>query len=143
VNIDYFKTHDIPEKLFCKSCNQEASHYHLKQCGPHLGAFCGDCQCKIKHLSKKKNTTKREKVDLSKYRKEKYDRGYAFCAICYRSASNIKAKTGLELEVHHIREVQHKGTEDAENLICVCVDCHSLIHSIRNITWRNADTWRQ
>jgi hypothetical protein len=141
MNPEWLKTHEIPEDLHCKRCQVDIVDYRLKQCGPHLGAFCNLCDQKIKHLSKRKNTNKRKKQDLSKYREEKFSRGYVFCAICYRSAADIKKQTSLDLEVHHIREVQHGGTEDAENLLCVCVDCHNLLHSIRYITHRNANTW--
>lgn len=141
--MEYFKTHEVPESLFCNSCQENITDFSMKQCGPHVGAFCNQCKNKIKHLSKKKNSSKRPRKDLSKYRKLKFEKGYAFCAICYRSASDIKVQTALDLEVHHILEVQHNGNEDPENLLCVCIDCHNLIHSIRYITHRDDSTWRK
>lgn len=137
-----FPEYEDPKVLFCSTCDYDA-HIERRQCGPHLGAFCIHCTKKIKHLKKLKNLNRRPAKDYTAVRKDKYKRGYAFCSICYRPSTMIVEKTGLQLEVHHILEVQHGGTEDPENLLMVCCDCHNLIHSIRMITHRNLNTWKK
>jgi hypothetical protein len=136
-----FKEYESPEKMYCIECDVE-TFYEKKQCGPHLGAYCIHCTKKIKHLKKLKNINKRTTANNDHVLKDKYSRGFEFCAICYRPLMHIFEKTGLKLEVHHIKEVQHGGDNDPENLLCVCCDCHNMIHSVRMITHRNNNTWK-
>lgn len=137
-----FSEYEDPQEMECFSCNVSVN-ITKKQCGPHLGAFCNVCGMKIRHLKKLKNLNKRKSKDYTGELSSKASKGYAFCSICYRPSTMIIAKTGLKLEIHHIREVQHDGTEDPENLLVVCCDCHNIIHSIRMITHRNLNTWRK
>ena len=137
-----FPEYEDPKVLFCKFCDHD-SHIERRQCGPHLGAFCIHCTKKIQHLKKLKNLNRRPAKDYKHLVKDKCSRGYAFCSICYRTRDFIIQKTQVDLEVHHLREVQHDGTEDPENLILVCQDCHNIIHSIRMITHRNLNSWKK
>ena len=137
-----FPEHENPIGLFCPSCNMEMDYYK-KQCGPHLGAYCKVCDSKIRHLKKMKNINRRPAKNNDHLLKDKFSRGYAFCAICYRTSTHITTQTGIKLEVHHIKEVQHTGGDEPENLLCVCCDCHNLIHSIRMITHRNLNSWKK
>ena len=34
-----------------------------------------------------------------------------------------------DIQAHHIIYRSHGGTNDIRNLICLCVDCHSRVHS--------------
>lgn len=137
-----FPEYEDPKVLFCPTCNYDA-HIERRQCGPHLGAFCIHCTRKIKHLKKLKNKNRRPAKDYKHLIKDKCSKGYAFCSICYRTRDFIIQKTNVDLEVHHLLEVQHGGTEDPENLILVCQDCHNMIHSVRMITHRNLNSWRK
>ena len=44
------------------------------------------------------------------------------CCICYRFC-------GVKIETDHIRPKEDDGTDDIENAIPVCFDCHAEIHS--------------
>ena len=46
-----------------------------------------------------------------------------FCWLCLT--------TDCALELHHIVEVAQGGTDDAQNLQVLCVDCHALTHRLR------------
>ncbi|MGG6242896.1 HNH endonuclease signature motif containing protein [Nodosilinea sp. AN01ver1] len=51
------------------------------------------------------------------------------CCICRRFRP-------LHLQVHHIVEKKDGGTDDKENLIAICVSCHSDVHSETKLTRR-------
>lgn len=137
-----FPEHEDPQEMECTSCNMQME-IERRQCGPHVGAYCKLCGTKIRHLKKLKNLNRRPAKNNDGLLKDKYSRGFAFCSICYRSSTQILEKTGLKLEIHHIKEVQHGGDNTPENLLCVCCDCHKLLHSIRYITHRNLTTWQK
>lgn len=40
----------------------------------------------------------------------------------------------LSIQVHHIIEKSHGGTDELENLIPVCIQCHAYIHTKSNMT---------
>ncbi|SHI03967.1 HNH endonuclease [Clostridium collagenovorans DSM 3089] len=40
----------------------------------------------------------------------------------------------LKIQVHHIIEKNDGGTDDIDNLIPICIDCHASIHTITNMT---------
>ena len=33
------------------------------------------------------------------------------------------------LQIHHIIYRSHMGTDDVENCMCLCVDCHNMAHN--------------
>lgn len=41
-------------------------------------------------------------------------------------------KNGTKLEVHHIIYRSQNGSDDAENLITLCHDCHVALHQGKN-----------
>lgn len=43
------------------------------------------------------------------------------CCICRRFSP-------LQIQIHHIVERSNGGTDDEENLIPICINCHSLVH---------------
>lgn len=51
------------------------------------------------------------------------------CCICRRFAP-------LHLQIHHIREQALGGTDDPDNLIAVCLTCHSDVHTRTQLTRR-------
>jgi 5-methylcytosine-specific restriction endonuclease McrA len=51
------------------------------------------------------------------------------CCICRRFAP-------LHLQVHHIVESGEGGTDDPDNLIAVCLTCHSDAHAETRLTRR-------
>ena len=55
-----------------------------------------------------------------------------FCQLCTRTSAALdRLKPGLQLEVHHVIEVQDGGTDEASNLWVLCSECHELVHRQR------------
>jgi 5-methylcytosine-specific restriction endonuclease McrA len=50
------------------------------------------------------------------------------CSRCQLHKSQLHA-LGRKLQVHHIRELSHNGTNSARNLKPLCTLCHSKEHS--------------
>ncbi len=44
------------------------------------------------------------------------------CCICRRFSP-------LQIQVHHIIEQCDGGTHDEDNLIPICISCHSMVHT--------------
>lgn len=137
-----FPEYEDPQEMECFSCGVQVN-INKQQHGPHLAAHCNVCGIQIRNLKKLKNLHKKPAKNNEPLKRDKYSRGFAFCALCYRAANFIIEKTGQDLEVHHIREVRHDGTDDPENLLMLCHDCHNTIHSIRMISNRNLNTWKK
>ena len=55
-----------------------------------------------------------------------------FCQLCTRTSAALdRLNPGLQLEVHHVIEVQDGGTDEASNLWVLCSECHELVHRQR------------
>ena len=55
-----------------------------------------------------------------------------FCHLCTRTSAALdRLKPALQLEVHHVIEVQDGGTDEASNLWILCSECHELVHRQR------------
>ena len=50
-----------------------------------------------------------------------------FCEGCMKE---FHINSGLE--IHHIKYRSHGGTDEIENLICLCVSCHNRAHFSKN-----------
>ena len=55
-----------------------------------------------------------------------------FCWKCLRREEHLtQLRPSVCLQVHHIIEVKHGGTDDPSNLELVCAECHAEIHRRR------------
>jgi 5-methylcytosine-specific restriction endonuclease McrA len=55
-----------------------------------------------------------------------------FCWACLRGRSHLAVlRPALVLEVHHIVAVEHGGTDQADNLLLLCAECHAELHRRR------------
>lgn len=54
------------------------------------------------------------------------------CEVCGFSYKPI-------LQVHHILPIKEDGNDDPENLICVCPNCHEILHAIYEVQENGSD----
>ncbi len=55
-----------------------------------------------------------------------------FCHLCTRTSAVLDhLKPALQLEVHHVIEVQDGGTDEPSNLWVLCSECHAEVHRRR------------
>jgi len=88
-----------------------------------LSAYCIHCNKKQSFgVKKKKNVSKRDNKHLY-YLNHQHELDRLFCEICLDSTS--------PLNVHHIQEVQHGGSNDPINLQLLCKPCHDVTHALR------------
>lgn len=59
-----------------------------------------------------------------------------FMAKCGRRCCICRRFEPLHLQVHHIVERADGGTDDLDNLIVICLTCHSDVHSDTKLTRR-------
>jgi uncharacterized Zn finger protein (UPF0148 family) len=60
-----------------------------------------------------------------------------FCWKCLRTEDHLKLlRPSVELQVHHVIEVENGGTDDPINLQCLCRECHSEVHRRRELIAR-------
>lgn len=64
------------------------------------------------------------------------ERAAEVLAKCARHCSICRRFRPLHLQVHHIVEQNEGGTDDLDNLIAICVSCHSDVHSNTKLTRR-------
>ncbi len=57
-------------------------------------------------------------------------------AKCARHCCICRRYRPLHLQVHHIVERANGGTDDLDNLIPICVSCHSDVHTVTRLTRR-------
>ena len=62
-----------------------------------------------------------EQVNRLKAKKKCKELADNMCELCY--AKDTK------LDVHHVVPVEEGGTDDQDNLICLCRHCHKVIHT--------------
>ena len=61
----------------------------------------------------------------SKLRKQVKDSQNYQCAMC-----QIKEDGFLILQIHHVKPISKGGTNEIDNLVALCPNCHCRIHSI-------------
>ena len=61
-----------------------------------------------------------EQVNRLKAKKKCKELADNMCEICYSKD---------KLDVHHVIPVEEGGTDDQDNLICLCRHCHKVIHA--------------
>ena len=120
----------------CVSCGQElavvkvdhSKHYAQYQC---INPDCGRKGKYAGWVPKPKDDSTRRKSNKKLLKKcDESFRG--FCHLCMRSSSVLgRLKPSLQLEVHHVVEVQDGGTDDKSNLWVLCSECHELVHRQR------------
>lgn len=76
-----------------------------------------------KPMSKKRSKRARAKEFSPKVRAEIIERDSGLCVRCGRVAAHI----------HHIRFRSQQGSGDKNNGCCVCLDCHNLAHTKREV----------
>lgn len=81
----------------------------------------------------KKNKTTRKSVSVSTKKLVLHEAGYK-CA-------NPTCRTLLTIEIHHTDSVATGGSNNADNLIALCPNCHTLHHS-GNIPLDSLKTWK-
>ena len=60
-----------------------------------------------------------------------------YCWHCLRTEDHLKElRPSVDLQVHHIIEVEVGGTDDPINLQCLCRECHSEVHRRRELIAR-------
>lgn len=118
-------------KVICAGCEctftiTKTFFYRRKRwCGNHL---CKDIiDVKVKHSNYKKAQKKIEKGTFrhgvrGQLREEIRNRDSNVCKNCFNSFD------GVGLQVHHIIPVSNGGSDDYENLILLCHDCHKNVH---------------
>ena len=62
-----------------------------------------------------------EQVNRLKAKRKCKELAYNECELCY--ARDTK------LDVHHVIPVEEGGTDDQDNLVCLCRHCHKVIHA--------------
>jgi 5-methylcytosine-specific restriction endonuclease McrA len=63
-----------------------------------------------------------------------------FCWACLRERPVLAAlRPSIGLEVHHIIEVADGGSDDLENLMLLCSECHAEVHRRREAFSRYQD----
>lgn len=79
---------------------------------------------------KYKRDTETSKRYGRKWRKirKKYIAEHPLCEICFKNKRMVNAD-----HVHHIKPLKEGGTNDEENLMSLCISCHSRIHKRKNI----------
>ena len=102
---------ELNHKLVCKHCGKEFMSASKN------AKYCSD-SCKQKNYRTKQKSQSEDGKSLKHYYTvfEKIP-----CEICQWD------KTSRDL--HHILEVANGGTNELDNLICVCPNCHREIHN--------------
>jgi uncharacterized Zn finger protein (UPF0148 family) len=60
-----------------------------------------------------------------------------YCWHCLRTEDHLKRlRPSVELQVHHVIEVEDGGTDDPVNLQSLCRECHAEVHRRRELIAR-------
>lgn len=82
--------------------------------------YCNHCKRHVVHLQNLENIS--SIMDLSKRTISKIlHRANAGCSLCGWNESTC--------DIHHIIQKKHGGSDDMDNLILVCPNCHRIIHT--------------
>ena len=98
----------------------------IRDYGPHPGGHyckvtCGKCRRFIKWEGKPKEKKSRKgQAEL----RNRFCKDY--CEMCLSMKEDLVLPDTLE--IHHVLEVQHGGSDDPENLQTLCTGCHKMVH---------------
>ena len=116
----YYLENPIPHKEYkyiCEKCGKEFVSYKIKN-GRHI--HCNDCKRKVVHFKDINSLTSIK--DLSKRTITKIlERSNKGCSICGWNESTC--------DIHHIIPKSQDGSNEHNNLIIVCPNCHRIIHT--------------
>ncbi|MFA5299166.1 MAG: HNH endonuclease [Lutibacter sp.] len=122
--------------IYCEKCFDEICTHICEKCGNTFKRLirknklqrhkhCDDCKRKVSHHIDITNL--KSVFDISKRTITKiFRRAKTACAICGWNDATC--------DIHHIISIKAGGTNDFENLIIVCPNCHRIIHSTRKYT---------
>ena len=120
----------------CVECGQELAvvevddpkHYAQYQC---INAVCSKKGRYAGWVPKPRDGNTRRKANRKLLKKcDEFFRD--FCHLCMSPSSALdRLDPALQLEVHHVIEVQNGGTDDESNLWVLCSECHELVHRQR------------
>lgn len=114
----YYKEHKINYEYVCEKCGEKFFTEHKIKNGVHI--HCNKCKRKIIRIQDINSLTSIK--DLSKRTVSKIlNRANKGCSICGWNESTC--------DIHHIIERKNGGTNDNNNLIIVCPNCHRVIHT--------------
>lgn len=100
----------------CEKCGKEFVRKVPIKAGRHI--HCNDCKLQRVHVKKDPQSL----LDLSSRTVSKIlYRAHCSCSICGWNESTC--------DIHHIVPKSKGGTNDADNLIIVCPNCHRVIHT--------------
>ena len=98
------------------------------------GRFCEEHQKeenqRYERYGRDPDTRKKYKGKWPAIRK-RYVTAHPYCEICFERYHRF---TPVE-HVHHIKPLSEGGTNDDENLMSLCLSCHSRIHAERGDRW--------
>jgi 5-methylcytosine-specific restriction endonuclease McrA len=123
-------TQPMPETANCPKCGKElrinlrpeTQHYGEIRCPFHGHQWIG----KPAEGKKPKRKDNADLIPLLPQGRQHY------CWTCLREKELLKSlRPSVSLNVHHIIEVRHGGTDDPVNLYLACGECHSEIHRRR------------
>lgn len=119
----------MTETAKCPKCD------YVGERGPGIGPHYGYIDCpthKRVWLSKnEKNKKRKTNIELRYELPIKYQ---TFCWWCGRHSEHIKnLRPRTWMEVHHIIPVENEGTNDRDNLMLLCKECHDECHRKREL----------
>lgn len=98
-------------KQVCKHCGQEFMS------ASKAAKYCSD-SCKQKNYRAKQKSLSEDGVSIKTYYK-----------IFENISCEICAWDKTSRDLHHIIEVSIGGTNELNNIVCVCPNCHRMIHN--------------
>lgn len=110
----FYKNHQY--HYICEKCGKEFARKSPIRNGRHI--HCNDCKQNRVHVKQEPQSL----LDLSSRTVSKIlYRANCSCSICGWNESSC--------DIHHIIPKSKGGTNDADNLIIVCPNCHRVIHT--------------
>lgn len=132
----------VPLKLTCKNCGKG-----FEKTRTFKGQVYCSVKCMAEHYRKsgmwkgenspswKGGLCKKDLYGNTWYRARKLarNRDKKTCRICQKTEAEI----GMQMSVHHVRPFRlwesHVQANNLSNLVCLCRDCHSFVHSKANV----------
>ena len=129
------KNYKVLAKTKCSKCGRHIVPT-LQKSNDIIGKLfwsCPKCSAPIKeaHLTDTRRIRKRRRAQSVSIRSIGRTTGSMepICAICKRSQSTIEA-TGSQLERHHVNPLSDGGTDDTNNVMLLCTECHRTWHEV-------------
>lgn len=111
----YENKEEVLYEYVCEKCGKKFKHTRIRK---ERHKHCDDCRQNRPHTKDDTNSL----LNLSKRTVSKIlKRANQKCSICGWNESSC--------DIHHIVERKNGGTDDIDNLIIVCPNCHRVIHS--------------